>query len=99
MLFKVVLKLSLLFEKLFVEGLVDVVAGKAQGDGGVDVAVHIVALETEFVELGYAGDMPLSSHTSNLKPINNRNIFLLSHRAYRGTTKKQHDKKKTICIS
>ena len=37
---------------LFVEGGGDVVAGEAQGDGGVDVAVHVVALETEFVQLG-----------------------------------------------
>ena len=37
---------------LLVEGSVDDVAGKAKGDGGVDVAVHLVALETELVQLG-----------------------------------------------
>ena len=35
-----------------VEGGGDVVAGEAEGDGGVDVAVHVVALEAEFVEFG-----------------------------------------------
>ena len=35
-----------------VEGGGDVVAAQAEGYGGVDVAVHVVALETEFVEFG-----------------------------------------------
>lgn len=38
--------------ELLVEGGVDVVAGEAKGDSGVDVAVHVIALETELVQFG-----------------------------------------------
>ena len=37
---------------LFLDGLVDIVAGEAEGNSGVDVTLHVVALETEFVQFG-----------------------------------------------